>query len=486
MPKQQELFTLIKSLSRNEKRYFKLFCGSMGDGSNYLRLFTSIDKQEQYNEAALKKKFTGEAFTKQLHTTKNYLRILILKSLRDFHAGISKNAELKDLLRNVEILFNKELFDICKNELARAEKLAAEYELNAGMFEIMEWRRRIEQLTHPNSFEMFEKTLVRQQQSIEVLFTTNRYWQLTNNLTSRLSAGKTPDSPYDSLLNNATNARTIEEKVLHYNSLYFKHLVSGNSSEAEASLFTLLTLLEENPKHLQHNMSLYASSANNLISFLVFMKKYDSALQLIGRAKANYQQWKLVSENKTLLKQLLRTYNIELEIYRDGKNYAAQRDFLENIDAFINENEGKMPPEYLLSFSFQLAYINFMCKKYSRALYWVNRVLNNRFEGQRSDLQIQVRLLNLMIHFEQQNIFVLRHFVDSTKRYMNKVAEIQPHELTLLKFFSKIGQAFPHQYKALFTDLYSQLFPENSSAATPASVLDFIDYKTWIEEKTGA
>lgn len=486
MAKHQELFTLIKSLSRNEKRYFKLYCGGMGDGSNYLRLFNSIDKQAQYNGASLKREFAGETFAKQLHTTKNYLRVLILKSLRDFHAGISKNAELKDLLRNVEILFNKELFDLCKSELSRAEKLAAEYELNAGMFEVLEWRRRIEQQEHPNSFELFESTLVRQQQAIEALFTTNRYWQLTNNLTARLSAGKTPDSPYDSLLNDASNALTIEEKVLHYNSLYFKHLVAGKPSDAEASLFTLLALLEENPKHLQHNMSLYASSANNLISFLVFMKKYDAALQLIARAKANYQQWKLVSENKTLLKQLLRTYNIELEIYRDGKNYTAQKDYLENIDAFIIENEGKMPSEYLLSFSFQLAYINFMRKDYSRALYWVNRVLNNRFEGQRSDLQIQVRLLNLMIHFEQQNIFVLRHFVDSAKRYVNKVAVIQPHELTLLKFFSKIGQAFPNQYKALFADLYSQLFPANTDAETPSTVLEFIDYKTWIEEKTAS
>lgn len=483
MVKSEELFILVKSLTRNEKRYFKVVCGNLGEGANYLQLFDAIDEQDVYNEATIKKKFSNHVFIKQLHVTKNYLRKLILKSLRDFHVGLSKNAELKDILRNVEVLFNKELYGLCQGELKRAEKMAAEFELNTGSVEIWEWKRRLEQQSSPHNHPVFATLLKEQEKAIDALANTNRYWQLTNNYTAKLSVGKEADSPYKILLDNPANARTMEEKVLHYNSLYFKSLTNGKSDDAEKHLYRLVELLEENPRRLQHNMSLYASTVNNLISFLVFEKKRERALELIHRAKTIYQQQKLTGNNKGLLKQVLRTYNIELEIYRDGKNYAAQKEYLENIDAFICENEGKMPSEYLLSFSFQLAYINFMQKEYSRALYWVNRVLNNRFDGQRPDLQIQVRMLNLMLHFEQQNIFVLRHFVESTKRFMNKVAEIQPHEYALLKFFSKIGQAFPHQYKALFAELHSQLFAVDADAAVP---FDFIDYKTWIEEKTGA
>ena len=53
-----------------------------------------------------------------------HLYRLILKSLRSYHTSISKDAELKDLLRNVEILYYKELYNQCHYGLKKAENLA--------------------------------------------------------------------------------------------------------------------------------------------------------------------------------------------------------------------------------------------------------------------------------------------------------------------------------------------------------------------------
>lgn len=480
---QDPLFILTRSLSRNEKRYFKVFCGKEKGGANYLKLFDAIDKQKVYDEAAIKQKFKNEAFVKQLHVTKNYLRKLILKSLRDFHAGISKNAELKDALRNVEILFNKELYQLGLNELQRAEQMAVDYELNYSLPEIYEWKRRFEQQAHPQNYPVFEELLKAQDNAIQQIANTNYYWQLTSNLTSRLTARKTLESEYMYLLESPENAKTIEEKVLHYNSLYFRCIDNKDVQGAETTLYRLVEILEQDPKRLRHNMSLYASSVNNLISYLVFIKKHDDALKLIARAKNVYAEWKLVSENKTILKQVLRTYNVELEIYRDNKNYIENTEYINNVDSFMAANENKMPYEYRLSIFFQLASIHFTAKNYSRALHWINRVLNNRYKNQRLDLQVQIRLLNLMVHLEQQNIFVLRYFVDSTKRFINRAGEIAEYQTILLRFFSKIGQAYPYQYKELYKELYAQLFPENAVSSVPKQALDFIDYKSWIGEK---
>lgn len=483
MVKQEQIFILIKSLSRNEKRYFKVFCGKENGAANYLKLFDTIDKQESYDETAIKKKFKGETFTKQLHVTKNYLHKLILKSLRDFHAGISKNAELKDLLRNVEILFNKELYQLSLNELKRAEQIATDFELNYGLAEVYEWKRRLEQQARPHSYAEFERLLTLQNETLNQLIKTNHYWQLTTNLTAKLTSRQELESKYMYLLEDPDNAKTLEETVLHYNSIYFKCITDDNIEEAQATLLKLVELLEQDPKRLRHNMSLYASSVNNLISYLVYTKKHDMALSYINRAKNIYAQWKLVSENKTILKQVLRTYNVELEIYRDNKTYKANKEYIESIDQFIAANENKMPNEYKLSTSFQLASIHFVLKNYSRSMRWINIILNNKFKGQRQDILIQARLLNLMVHLEQQNMFVLRHFVESTKRFINKLGDIAEYQKILLRFFSKIGKAYPYEYKELYLELYNQLFPENEESPLSQSAIDFIDYKTWIEEK---
>lgn len=45
-----ELFNLIKSLTKSEKRYFKLTSTLQSGEKNYLRLFEAIENQKVYDE----------------------------------------------------------------------------------------------------------------------------------------------------------------------------------------------------------------------------------------------------------------------------------------------------------------------------------------------------------------------------------------------------------------------------------------------------
>ena len=54
----ENLFVLIKSLSKSEKRQFKLYVGRMESNldSKFLILFTLLDKMEVYDEKIILKK----------------------------------------------------------------------------------------------------------------------------------------------------------------------------------------------------------------------------------------------------------------------------------------------------------------------------------------------------------------------------------------------------------------------------------------------
>lgn len=482
MAKNDELHALIHSLSRSEKRYFKLFCGREASGENYLKLFDEIDRQAVYKEAAIKKKFASEKFVTQLHVTKNYLRSLILKSLRNFHSGISKDAELKDILRNVEILFNKELFGLCETELKRAENIARKYELNSGYVEVKSWLRKLEQAQKPHHYTKFRELLLEQKEKIELLQNTNTYWQLAVDFSSNGFGGNSGLVKSD-MLKDAGQAKTIEAKALFYNITYLNDLRSYKEKEAEEALLAFITLLEKQPERVKEEPGLYISGINNLLSFLAYQKRYQDSLELISKAKGIYQSFTITTENRVLLKQILRTYNIELEIYRSSKMYIEKAGFINSTEAFVNDNINRMPKEYLISFWFQLANIHFMKKDFPKALHWVNLLLNTRFKNVRQDLQLQARMLNLMIHLGQQNLFVLRYYVDSTRRYMKKVQEIMPYQEVILKFFVKIGNLPLSDYRSAFETLKKQLFPAEGEALVPADVLDYIDYQEWIEGK---
>ena len=81
MKASDQLFQLIKSLGKQEKRYFNVFASTHREGSAYTLLFDHINKQKTYNEKAIKEHFKSHSFVKQYAVTKFMLYQLILKSM---------------------------------------------------------------------------------------------------------------------------------------------------------------------------------------------------------------------------------------------------------------------------------------------------------------------------------------------------------------------------------------------------------------------
>jgi hypothetical protein len=107
MKPSNELYKLIKSLTKSEKRFFKLSSALQSGEKNYLKIFDFIEKQGAYREEDLKEFFQDETFVKHLPSEKNHLYRLILKSLRVYYSEQSASSVLKQELKNVEILYNK-------------------------------------------------------------------------------------------------------------------------------------------------------------------------------------------------------------------------------------------------------------------------------------------------------------------------------------------------------------------------------------------
>ena len=85
MPKQQtdQLVLLIQSLTKAEKRHFKLYAGRNASSSDalFIKLFEVIDKQKRYDETNVIKRVPGIKKS-QLHNLRSKLYKEVLVSLR--------------------------------------------------------------------------------------------------------------------------------------------------------------------------------------------------------------------------------------------------------------------------------------------------------------------------------------------------------------------------------------------------------------------
>jgi hypothetical protein len=138
------LFQLIKSLTKSEKRQFKLYVGRMGSNNNakFLSLFNFLDKLDKYSEKAILVK--GIVTKQQLSNLKAHLykQILISLRLNPIHQNI--RIQIREQMDFATILYQKGLYKLSLKILDKAKALALKNEEKYAAFDIVEFEKLIE------------------------------------------------------------------------------------------------------------------------------------------------------------------------------------------------------------------------------------------------------------------------------------------------------------------------------------------------------
>lgn len=477
MAKKGNLFLLIKSLSKSEKRYFRIHAAASGRDANYLQLFDAMENQEEYDEAEVRKKLKGKKFLSQLHVTKIYLTELILKALKNYHSDTSVHSRLLDLLKDIELLFDKELYDLCYYKIEKAEDLAGKYEKLSLLTEVIFWKRKLALAVSRNRKDIHD-LLVKEKQTIEQMKVLNTYWHHTINMGSLMR-----DDDFLRQLSETKSDITyaLQSKVLHQHILYGLHFVKGDIKNAEKYISTLIRLLEKYPDRIKEDPHSYVTAIGNKIGLLLSGKRWDEIPALVSKIREVPVRYALKNESRFTVRLWLRVFNVELEMYRDSRQLEKGMVLIDEIQLFIEKRRKAIPPDYILLFHYQFANIFFLKKEYIKSMRWLNEIINSNFGNTREDIQCYARILNLIVHFELNNIIVLRYAVDSCRRFLKKKSAEISSGKTLLNLFAKLSHAYPEEYPPIFKKAYAEIFPPDFRQTQ-----DYIDIKAWMEEKMKA
>jgi tetratricopeptide (TPR) repeat protein len=356
-------------------------------------------------------------------------------------------------------------------EIGKAEKLAQKTEDDLVLLEILNWKRKLSQSQSPGASTLI--TIVEDQAS--ALKRLNYHNELWKELVR-------PTKSASELIEDSAKSTTLSAKVLSYHIRYREAIRLGKSVEAKTSLTELVSKLEKHPDRINEEPSIYFSTLNNLISYLVFTGEIDQAIESVDKAKSFYHNIERLRKDKGNFRLILRTYNIELEIYRDTESLSNAAKLIQEIQLMLSDHKGKVPESYLVSLWFQFAYIYFLRKEFRQALHWINQILNSEFAHERMDLHLQTNLLNLMVHLELRNFFVMRYFVASAKRFFSRNKALLPYHKIVLAFFTKISGMPEGEHRQMFQQLNAQLF--SNPDTIPKKELDYINWRKWILNKS--
>ena len=494
MKESDDLFLLIKSLTKNEKGYFKKVANlhSIGGKNKYVIIFDAIEKQKAYDEEALLTKFSSEKFVRQFHVAKNYLYHLILKSTEQYHNTI--DITLRSSLSNIEFLFNKHLYKQAQKLVNKAMQLAVKYERFAALIEIYSIQSKLSRQTIHSSIKQkdWDDLLAAEILNIEKINNLTQYRQMHYSmhikmlLEGRSSQTKTKSSD-NSLKNIITNPLLSSEKkaLSDQGKIYFYackssyyHLMNDNES-ALLNAKKLVEHFESKSELMNDNLKAYQIAISNVIASSINVKKYKDVYVYIEKLKSSDQNSKNSTyKNFFFIHQMLLTVHINLGKFSESVALIEKiQNELQNkkFDVFHKQHEA--------AFNYLYAYAYFGAGNYSKANTYLNKILNDSGKLQ-GDYYTFAKIFNIVIHYELGHFDLLESLIKSTYRYLFKKNKLLRFESLFLTFMRKTLPKTNSKKELLqaFTKLKNEL-TKLSNDPKEELAFSYFDLIAWLNSK---
>ncbi len=490
------LHRLIKSMNKPEKRYFKIYASRhSSEKNNYLKLFEAIDTQKQYSEEAILKKFQKEIFINKFAIAKARLFETVLRSLDAFHANSSIDAQLKRQLHFAEILYKKSLYDQCARMLEAAKRMATKYEKYATLSEVFQWEKKLIEKDNyaGRNEEDLQKLLIEDVRIAERIKNFNDYWNIKSRLFVLLNKkGKvrTKDELKKfkriidtTLLQKESKALSAETKYLFhhiYSAFYFG---TGDYRKSYQHLEKNVSLIESNAELFREEPNLYFSLLTNTIYVASQLKKYDDVMENMKKLKAIPETLDTKGNEDIEIKLFSSANSIEITLYISLGEFEKGIQLVPKIEAGLSRYEEKLNPVRKAYFYFNIAVLYFGVGKYSIALKWINKLLNDTSINESQDIHCFAEIFNIIIHVELKNQDLLPYAVKSLQRYLCSRNRVYKFETIFLDFVNRViasGQKEEYKLYKKFHDDLILLSKDNFEK----TVFEHFDFISWIESKT--
>ncbi len=492
MVSSEQLFRLIKSLSKTEKGYFKKFSSLhiMGEKNNYVKLFDAIDQMREYDEEKVKEKLSGERFIKRLSSEKVYLNNLILKSMTAFHSSRSMDAQLHDRIRQIGFLFSKGLHEHGNKLLTKTILLAKKYDKPLVLLELA--TKQIDYMRSGNGVELFEANKKIRGQQAQIL---DNYKELIqyNFIASELfihtekvglNARDKNDleifiKKFNSLLkNNKLHSESFHTMRLSLFCKFILYALQDNETDAYNSIKELVRHIESHTHLIDEDPRIYSTALNNLAICESALKKYKQAD--ITLHKMHF----FASQYSPLKNQVLSSaYNIELSMCLEARLYERGYKLMNRMQSELVKHNFFPPNKHLeLNMYFFFASLNIVYGKYKAAAHFLNIVIGGENENLRSDIQSSARILRLIVYFELRDELYLEYLLRATYKYLLKKGSLYEFEKEILEFIKRRGKqnALPleKEFKLLRNKLLIILKDPHERKA-----MIYFNFPLWLESK---
>ncbi len=498
-PNNEPIFLLIQSLTKGEKKNFRLFIQRHSQRQNLkiIQLFDQIERMKIYRE----EKLLTMSFVKptQLANMKAHLYKNILTSLR-----LAKNTEnidiyLREQLDFARILLNKGLYIAALKILRKTRVVSAQQQQYSYLQQSIFLEKKIEGLYITRNSNIPLKVKELSEESEQVLYQLKDINELSNlslqmygwfieyghaKTTKDKKAVEQCWKKYYPYKKNIGRSSPFYQQAYFYQSLSWKMFIIEDYDAHLHIAEKWVNLFSTYPIMKRHEASLYIKSLHTVLtaSYQIrnhcLLKKYLD--EMIQFRHTNIVRSNKSNEVETFLYYILAQLNyfFLLGLFTEGCNHIKKTiNYLLLHESFIDKQKIQL-------IYYKIACLYFGAGNVSKAIDYLNQVLNE-VSVKQNTIQQYARILFLICHYEINNNSILPHIEKSIYRYIKlyRHTEKKTIEKIIIHYIEQLSKTkYVEEKKTLYLLFYKELHSFVYKKVYQASI-PYLDITSWIESK---
>lgn len=496
MPKQKtdDLIQLIKSLTRAEKRHFRLFVkrNQASDDILFLQLFDVLDKQGEYDESIILKKLPAIK-KRQLSNLKAHLYKQLLISLRLLNKNHNEDIQIREMVDYARVLYNKGLYRQALDVLDKAKELALQVEQTTIAMEVLEYEKHIEGQYITRSIEGRADELTNE--SLELLNTLS-YTHQFSNLSLQLyglylKVGYVRSSEhhaevraffYEKLPEISFSELNFHGKVYYCQSYVWYYHMTQEFSLCYRHAQTWVDLFETNPNMKSYNAPLYLKGMHNLLNALYNALYYDKFIEVLDNLEAFPERVTVREVRNVEGLFLLFKYIHTIKKHFIQGTFSQGVSLVPELMDIIKSERFNWDSHRIMVFYYRIACLYFGSGDHGNAIHFLNRIINQKNPDYREDIQCFARILSLIVHFELGNAQLVEYQVKSVYRFLAKMEDLQSVQKEIFRFLRKTPRMYEEELQGEFIQLKEKLIAVAKDPYERRPFL-YLDIISWLESK---
>jgi hypothetical protein len=442
MKKQDQLQVFVNSLSKQEKRYFRLFASMQSGDKKFMQLFDELEKPGSHHVVQLSKKLHMTA--RNLSDTKMYLQQTLLNALRHYDQDRTLQVQLNNRWQEVRLLMERKQFELAYSLNEKALSVAVKHEMFLAVFQLLRFKYNLliylnRESRHINLTQQLDLALEREREAQKLMALCLKFTVAVAGINIRRQLKKIGDNPLFKAGPNklkSNSARILWHELHQYYCNYVDHNLEGSIQHN----LRKLKIFDEHPELVYTWANPYLIGFGYLASHYTSLGKYEKALQIINRFV-----YETDGHRKDIAQSLSRYHHFSSRGARVQILCYLQR--YDDVIAAAAELEPHMPLielHYSIVLRLNTALAFFYKGNYAKA-----QKLCEQLQALNSDAMIDqqlcARILLVMVHYKFKNYALLPYLLNSISAWAKR------H-----KFKSKEGRLLLHWMRKLVKEVYEK------------------------------